>query len=211
VYEQAEYPFLPEELLLIKKAVEAASRDLPGQPAPRCGPRFRSQAGETEGNRLARSDSLFSRESDALFQDLPPEFTCFHWHGAVFSLPTGATALAGDRDFVFWGGESGSRNVGKTGRKRGGIGIGLRAKKGCPAARWFQSVPSKTDSDGVKLKSVFPVPATPGAAVFTFAVKYPACRNPLRNDPYAIRQSVAVTPMAGCGHRSTSGTCILQS
>jgi GMP synthase (glutamine-hydrolysing) len=33
-------------------------------------------------------------ESDALWQGLPTEFTGFHWHGDIFTLPAGAVGLA---------------------------------------------------------------------------------------------------------------------
>jgi len=97
VYEQDDYPFLGDELLLIAAAVGAA--------APVLGICLGSQllaaalgADVKPGKQkeIGWYPVTLSSEArtDRLFQDLPPHFICFHWHGDVFSLPRGATPLA---------------------------------------------------------------------------------------------------------------------
>jgi len=100
VYEQDDYPFLGDELLLIAAAVGAA--------APVLGICLGSQLlaaalGATvkpgKQKEIGWHSVSLSGEArtDTLFHDLPPQFNCFHWHGDVFSLPPGATPLASSR------------------------------------------------------------------------------------------------------------------
>ncbi|MBI2090013.1 MAG: gamma-glutamyl-gamma-aminobutyrate hydrolase family protein [Deltaproteobacteria bacterium] len=97
VYEQGAYPFLADEMHLIEKALRAQ--------VPILGVCLGSQllaatlgAAVTKGQRkeigwypVTLADSC---KDDPLWSGVESPFIAYHWHGDVFELPTGATALA---------------------------------------------------------------------------------------------------------------------
>jgi len=97
IYEYDRYPWLRDEKRLIRAAVDAGKRvlgvclgaqllaDVLGGPATR--------NAHSEIGWFPLSLTTAGRES-ALFADLPPDFTGFHWHGDTYALPPGATCLA---------------------------------------------------------------------------------------------------------------------
>ena len=97
VYEQSKYPFLTKELRLIENALRQGKPILGvclgGQllaaalGASVC-PNTRQEIGWHPVTLKEAS------EADALWQGMPTDFTGFHWHGDIFTLPTGAVGLA---------------------------------------------------------------------------------------------------------------------
>ncbi|MGO9603152.1 MAG: type 1 glutamine amidotransferase [Candidatus Binataceae bacterium] len=98
VYQADKYPFLHEEMRLIE---DAAKQDLPvlgvclGAQivAAALGAKVvKNPAGKEIGwHRITLSDVA---TEDRLFRGVAPTITPFHWHGDIFDLPAGATALA---------------------------------------------------------------------------------------------------------------------
>lgn len=97
VYEQDRYGFLREEIALIKAAlgegkpvlgVCLGSQLLAAALGAKVSPGPEKEIGWYPV-RLAPAAA-----GDALFGGLPPSFTACHWHGDVFEVPLGATALA---------------------------------------------------------------------------------------------------------------------
>ena len=97
VYEQDQYPFLKDEIRLIRQAVRAGKPVLGvclgsqllaaalGAPVTR-GPR--KEIGWFPVTLTPAAAQL------APWRAAPPRFTAFHWHGDVFALPAGAVPLA---------------------------------------------------------------------------------------------------------------------
>ena len=97
VYERDAYPFLADEMRLIEKALQAQ--------VPILGVCLGSQllaatlgAAVTKGQRkeigwypVTLADAC---KDDPLWSGAESPFTAYHWHGDVFELPSGATALA---------------------------------------------------------------------------------------------------------------------
>jgi GMP synthase (glutamine-hydrolysing) len=104
VYEQAQYPFLRDELRLIASAL-AAQRPVLGV----ClGSQLLAAALGAEVKKGAKKELGWypltlapDAAQDTLFANLPPEFWAFHWHGDVFSLPSHAVALAASKQTAF--------------------------------------------------------------------------------------------------------------
>jgi GMP synthase-like glutamine amidotransferase len=97
VYEQDRYPHLTEELRLIERAVAAdlpvlgvclGSQLLAAALGANVRPSGRQEIGFLP---VTLADAA---ATDPLFAGLPHAFTALHWHGDVFDLPPGATALA---------------------------------------------------------------------------------------------------------------------
>ncbi|MHB1935599.1 MAG: type 1 glutamine amidotransferase [Acidobacteriaceae bacterium] len=97
VYEQERYPYLRDELRLIERAAIANK--------PVLGVCLGSQLlAYALGGAISKRDRKeigwypvrLTDEAviDSLWAGVPREFTAFHWHGDVFSLPLGATPLA---------------------------------------------------------------------------------------------------------------------
>jgi GMP synthase (glutamine-hydrolysing) len=97
VYEKDRYPFLADELRLIRQGI-AAGRAVLGV----ClGSQLLAEAlggvvGKGRGKELGWHEvSLDDQaENDPLLDGLPRRFMGFHWHGDVFTLPPGAVPLA---------------------------------------------------------------------------------------------------------------------
>ena len=96
VYEQERYPYLRDELRLIERAATTNK--------PVLGVCLGSQLlAHALGGKVSKQTQKeigwypvrLTDEAviDPLWADVPREFTAFHWHGDVFSLPLGATAL----------------------------------------------------------------------------------------------------------------------
>ena len=100
VYEQDRYPFLRDEIALIRSAIKsgkpvlgiclgsqliAAALGATVKPGPRK---------EIGWFTVYRSDEA---KDDALFGGLPDSFEALHWHGDVFTLPEGAVPLASSK------------------------------------------------------------------------------------------------------------------
>jgi GMP synthase (glutamine-hydrolysing) len=97
VYEQAEYPFLSQEIRLIEAALKAEK--------PVLGVCLGSQLlAAALGAEVKKGDhkeigwfpvALTEAASiDRLFSEVERSFTAYHWHGDVFDLPVGAVSLA---------------------------------------------------------------------------------------------------------------------
>jgi GMP synthase (glutamine-hydrolysing) len=100
VYDQAQYPFLRQELRLIENALS--------ERRPILGVCLGSQllaaalgAPVTRGcqKEIGWHPVTLGRAAahDVLWADLPESFVAFHWHGDVFELPRGAAPLAWSR------------------------------------------------------------------------------------------------------------------
>ena len=97
VYDQAQFPFLIAEQRLIEQALND------GKPvlgvclgsqllATTLGVEVKSGAQKEIGwHPVTLTESA---ATDALWKDLPAQFTAYHWHGDVFDLPHGAVSLA---------------------------------------------------------------------------------------------------------------------
>ena len=100
VYDQAQYPFLSDELRLIESALKA-ERPILGI----ClGSQLLATALGAEVKKGARKELGWHAvtltectQQDPLFLGLRREFWPFHWHGDVFSLPNQAVGLASSR------------------------------------------------------------------------------------------------------------------
>lgn len=97
VYEHTRYPFLRDEIRLIESAVK--------ENLPVMGICLGSQLIATALGATVRQGSRKeigwypvqlepAASADPLFAGVPARFEGFHWHGDVFDLPAGATALA---------------------------------------------------------------------------------------------------------------------
>ncbi len=100
VYEEAKYPFLRDEMRLLKSAL-ALDRPVLGV----ClGSQLLAAVLGAEVKKGEKKElgwhpvtlSTFAAQ-DSLFASVTPQFWPFHWHGDVFSLPHGAVALASSR------------------------------------------------------------------------------------------------------------------
>jgi GMP synthase (glutamine-hydrolysing) len=100
VYEADRHPHLAEELALLREAVRRrlpilgvclGSQLLAAALGARVYPSGFKEIGWEPLRRLEEGDR------DPVFRNLPTEFTGFHWHGDVFDLPPGASALASSR------------------------------------------------------------------------------------------------------------------
>jgi len=100
VYDQAEYPFLRDELRLIESALKL-ERPVLGV----ClGSQLLASALGADVKKGERKELGWhpvtlseSASEDSLFAGVPKEFWPFHWHGDVFSLPKDAVGLAQSR------------------------------------------------------------------------------------------------------------------
>jgi GMP synthase (glutamine-hydrolysing) len=97
VYEQAKFPYLRDEMLLIEDALKhnkpilgvcLGSQLLAAAVGANVYPGRQKEIG---WHRVTLTDFA---ASDALFSGAPKSFTAFHWHGDIFDLPRGATPLA---------------------------------------------------------------------------------------------------------------------
>lgn len=93
VYEQDRFPYLRDELRLIEDALR--------RERPLLGVCLGSQllaaalGAEVQPGKQKEIGWLpVTLRDDPLWGDAPREFTALHWHGDIFSLPAGATALA---------------------------------------------------------------------------------------------------------------------
>jgi GMP synthase (glutamine-hydrolysing) len=97
VYEQDKYPYLRDEIALVRSAVSE------GKPvlgiclgsqviAAALGARVAPAAAREMGWYPVRLAA--AARDDRLFSGVPEVFTACHWHGDIFDLPAGATALA---------------------------------------------------------------------------------------------------------------------
>ena len=97
VYEQAEYPFLSQEIRLIEAALEAEK--------PVLGVCLGSQLlASALGAEVKKGDDkeigwfpvalTEAACADGLFSEVERSFTAYHWHGDMFDLPGGAVSLA---------------------------------------------------------------------------------------------------------------------
>lgn len=97
VYEKDRYPFLADELRLIRQGI-AAGRAVLGV----ClGSQLLAEAlggvvGKGRGKEIGWHEVSLNdqAENDPLLGGLPRRFMGFHWHGDVFTLPSGAVPLA---------------------------------------------------------------------------------------------------------------------
>jgi len=97
VYDQARFPFLLDEQRLIEQALKddkpvlgvcLGSQLL----AATLGAEVKSGAQKEIGwHPVTLTESA---ATDVLWNDLPAQFTAYHWHGDVFDLPQGAVSLA---------------------------------------------------------------------------------------------------------------------
>lgn len=97
VYEQEQYPYLRDELRLIERTVVAKKPVLGvclGSQllAHALGGEISKRSQKEIGWYLVRLTEEATK--DPLWSNVPSEFTAFHWHGDVFSLPEGATSFA---------------------------------------------------------------------------------------------------------------------
>lgn len=97
VYEHVQHPFLLDEMRLMERAL--------GEEKPVLGICLGSQLlaavlgaevrrGEHKEIGWHRVDLSPAGRADALFSELEPSFTAYHWHGDVFSVPPEAVSLA---------------------------------------------------------------------------------------------------------------------
>jgi GMP synthase (glutamine-hydrolysing) len=97
VYEEAQYPFLTQELRLIEQAL---SHSLPTLGVCLGGQLLAAALGasvQPGGQReIGWHPVTFTENAaeDALWRGTRSPFTGFHWHGDFFELPAGATSLA---------------------------------------------------------------------------------------------------------------------
>ena len=98
VYETAQYPWLRDELAFVRRAVDAGrpvlgvclgSQLLAAALGAEVKPGPRQEIGWFP---ITLTDAA---ADDPLLRGLPPTLTVAHWHGDVFTLPPGATLLAG--------------------------------------------------------------------------------------------------------------------
>ena len=104
VYEQERYPFLSKEIRLIEAALKAEK--------PVLGICLGSQLLATAlGAEVRKGDRkeigwfpvtlTDAAGADLVFHELDQSFIAYHWHGDVFDLPAGATALASSAQTQF--------------------------------------------------------------------------------------------------------------
>lgn len=103
VYEQAQFPFLPDELRLIESTL-AQEKPILGVClgsqllASALGAEVKPGAKKELGWHAVTLSEAASR--DALFAGVSTEIWAFHWHGDVFSLPRQAVGLASSKQTV---------------------------------------------------------------------------------------------------------------
>ncbi len=97
VYEQAEYPFLSQEIRLIEAALKAEKPVL----GVCLGSQLLAAALGAEVKKGDRKEIGWfpvaltkAASTDRLFSEVQRSFTAYHWHGDVFDLPGGAVSLA---------------------------------------------------------------------------------------------------------------------
>ncbi len=98
VYEAATYPYLSDEIELIKDALKENKPVLGiclGSQllAAALGARVYKSGRQEIGWRPVKS-SAAAAQNDLLWKEIENQFTAFHWHGDVFELPAGAVSLA---------------------------------------------------------------------------------------------------------------------
>ncbi len=102
VYDEAEYPFIADELALIEDAFKGR--------VPVLGVCLGAQLmARAAGGRVASGEKKEigfynirltpAGQSDTLLMGLPGEFRVFQWHGDTFNIPEGAVNLASSEDF----------------------------------------------------------------------------------------------------------------
>ncbi|MFQ5354181.1 MAG: type 1 glutamine amidotransferase [Thermodesulfobacteriota bacterium] len=102
VYDEADYPYIGDELLLIKSAFRLKIPVL----GVCLGAQMMARAAGAEVRRGGTKEIGFYSISltpegriDSLLLGLPSEFTVFQWHGDTFDIPEGAENLAASADF----------------------------------------------------------------------------------------------------------------
>ena len=100
VYEEAKYPFLRDEMRLIKSGL-ALDRPVLGVclGSQLLAAVLGAEVKKGEKKELGWHPVTLSEcaAQDSLFASVTAEFWPFHWHGDIFSLPQGAVALASSR------------------------------------------------------------------------------------------------------------------
>lgn len=97
VYEYDRYPFLRSEMRLIEKTVYGGLPVLGvclGSQLLAAALGAKVEKGPRKEIGWYPVSLLPDASSDRLFGDLPNDFEGFHWHGDIFGVPDGATALA---------------------------------------------------------------------------------------------------------------------